>query len=751
LSRAGRPLRGSAAIALVLIALGVGTQGALASGSANLWPNAAPGNRANTEWRTSSYGGGTLIRRTLVKAFMNAGEQLMLGSSAVGQGSSDILVYNPGLVTGPIGTETVPAPGSASFSCNAQRTAGGAPPNQGMITSRAEELAGPDTIPTGGVVNAYVPCHYAAPSTGVYDIVFLGPAGFALSPDADGTIGGDVALAQATDFSAAQGTSVAAWDATVRANLTDTAAITGRVFTYYLALFTGGNGLPVYPSIYPVTKDGFRYQVDLRGMDPNGWLVYGNQVGFLDSDGATPLYHDAVAAAAGSPGQLTNIQGGVTFALPSFPIFFEPPSAAAIAALGIPATPTAPVMTALAFLGNLGGNTSLVNTGGTFAFTTNMAGVYDIVISRDGVNFDPTLPANRSLRGVRAAGANTASWNGQDNVGTPFPVGTYSVHASFHGGEYHFPMIDVENDTQGGPVITLLNPPGGVCPPLTGGCHSSFYDDRAYQTLNGTVVNAGNTVGTVLCGVAPPATANSDPILGFDSSTTQRAYGTGTDGNTNAPCTGNFGDAKGLDIWTYDPSNSVLAPLNIVAAAADIGVTKTVSDPTPPINTDVTFTITATNHGPNDATGVQLTDVLPAELTFVSANPSQGAYNAGTGIWNIGALAVDASVTLQITATVTGTNQITNTATRTASSPVDPNPANDSASASVTATMIPGLPGTGVQPVGASPAGSPWPGVLLVLVWLSAAAAAARRGSYSSGRTSIFRLAASSRSVQILR
>ena len=27
---------------------------------------------------------------------MNAGEQLMLGSSAIGQGTSDILVWNPG-------------------------------------------------------------------------------------------------------------------------------------------------------------------------------------------------------------------------------------------------------------------------------------------------------------------------------------------------------------------------------------------------------------------------------------------------------------------------------------------------------------------------------------------------------------------------------------------------------------------------------------------------------------------------------
>jgi hypothetical protein len=152
----------------------LGAPPALAAGSANLWPNGAAGSRANTEWRTGSYGNGALTRRTLVKAYMTAGQVLMLGSSAMGQGLSDIRVYNPNRVTGPIGTETIPA--LADFSCAAQRLLVGAPPSQGIITSRAEELAGPDTIPTSGA-GGYIPCHYAAPSTGIYDISFLGPLG----------------------------------------------------------------------------------------------------------------------------------------------------------------------------------------------------------------------------------------------------------------------------------------------------------------------------------------------------------------------------------------------------------------------------------------------------------------------------------------------------------------------------------------------------------------------------------------------
>ena len=701
------------AAALLFVAMAPSVQ---AAGSKNLWPNGAPGNRANTEWRAASvtYGGGLLVRRTLIKSYMHAGEVLLLGSSAIGQGTSDILVWNPGLITGPIGGENVAA--APSFSCNAQRTGA-----QGQITSRAEELAGPETIPAGGVAGGYVPCHYTAPSTGIYDVAFVGPAG--TGGTADGSVAGDVALTSLGDFSAAQGTSIAAWDATVRSGLSSTVDITGRVFTYYLALFTAANGRPVFPTMYAVTADGYRYQVDLRGMDPNGWLVYGNQLGFLDSDGATPLYHDAVAANAGSPGQLTNIQGGVTFQRPSFPLFFEPPSAAALAGLGIPASPTAPLMTGLTFSGNLAGNTSLVNSGGTFHYTSNVAGVYEIVVSRNGVNFDPTLPTNRSLRGARGAGAQSVVWDGKDNSGNFFPAGTFQVHANFHGGEYHFPMIDVENDTQGGPTITLLNPPGGVCPALTGGCKSGFYDDRAYKTLNGTVVDSGNTVGAELCGNNPPATAFADPINGYDTSSNQRAFGTGAGGNTNVPCTGAFGDAKGLDTWTYYASAGAVAILNLVPSASDIAVTKSVSNATPAVGTNVTFTVTAHNGGPNATTALQVTDLLPAGLTFVSAVATQGTYTSGTGVWDVGAVAVGATATLHIVTRVTGTSRVTNTARRSSSSPVDPNSANDSASATVTGSTIPGLPSNGVPSLP-----SLWPFVLAALLTVFAALLPRSRG-----------------------
>src|SRR2546423_4477589 len=108
----------------MLVFLG-GAQVAHAAGSQDLWPSGAAGNRANSEWRTNSYGGGLLIRRTLVKAFVQSGEVLLLGSSAIGQGSSDILVWNPGLVTGAIGGGEVSA--AARFRCHGAPDGGHGP------------------------------------------------------------------------------------------------------------------------------------------------------------------------------------------------------------------------------------------------------------------------------------------------------------------------------------------------------------------------------------------------------------------------------------------------------------------------------------------------------------------------------------------------------------------------------------------------------------------------------------------------
>jgi hypothetical protein len=485
------------------------------------------------------------------------------------------MVWNPGLVTGTVGLESVPA--TPSYSCNTQRSVSGVAA-QGKIASRVQELAGPDTVPAG-VPGGYTACYYQAPATGIYSIAMIGPAGF--SSDTDGAPATDIALTNPHDYDATQQTSIAGWDVTIRDALSDaTTTRPGRLFTYMLSLYAGGNGHPVDIVTYVVTPDGYRYKVDDRGMDPAGWIQYANQLGFLDPDGKTPLYHDAVALNTGHPQQLTSIQAGVLFAKPEFPMFFEPPAAETLAALSVPLNPTAPQVSGLTFKGIGKVGTAYYRSGGTFSFSATVKGVYQIVISRDGVNFDPTNPLNRVLRGTAVAGAQKIAWDGKDNSDSYLPIksSAYPYRVSIHGGEYHLPFVDVENNVQGGPSITLLNPPGGVCPPLTGGCSAAFYDDRGYTTTAGQTVG---TPGTVLCGLKPPALPFSDPVLGYDTTSNQRAFGTATGGNTNVPCTGNFGDTKGLDLWTYYSAAAVSGELSVADAPPDTQASPLTLLPTP--------------------------------------------------------------------------------------------------------------------------------------------------------------------------
>ena len=88
------------------------------------------------------------------------------------------------------------------------------------------------------------------------------------------------------------------------------------------------------------------------------------------------------------------------------------------------------------------------------------------------------------------------------------------------------------------------------------------------------------------------------------------------------------------------------------------------------------FTIAVTNDGPSDATGVTVTDELPSGYSYVSDDGS-GAYDDGTGIWTIGALANGATATLNITATVLATGDYGNYTQVTASDQDDPDSTPD--------------------------------------------------------------------------
>ncbi len=92
--------------------------------------------------------------------------------------------------------------------------------------------------------------------------------------------------------------------------------------------------------------------------------------------------------------------------------------------------------------------------------------------------------------------------------------------------------------------------------------------------------------------------------------------------------------------------------VHVLPADADLTLEKTVDNTTPREGDTITYTLVLTNNGPSEATGVVVSDSLPASVSFVSSTASQGSYDDGSGFWTVGTVANTASATLDIVCTI---------------------------------------------------------------------------------------------------
>ncbi|MEX0620067.1 MAG: DUF11 domain-containing protein [Solirubrobacterales bacterium] len=143
-------------------------------------------------------------------------------------------------------------------------------------------------------------------------------------------------------------------------------------------------------------------------------------------------------------------------------------------------------------------------------------------------------------------------------------------------------------------------------------------------------------------------------------------------------------------IWAGDPNpedNVAVDYLPAPPATTDLQMSKSVSQSSVPTGDRVTWTITAYNAGPSEATGVQVIDTLPlGAATDVVASSSQGSCEVTETpevICSIGSIGVGFPATITVTATVTAedTPGITNVATVSGDQP-DARPNNNTAEAS---------------------------------------------------------------------
>lgn len=140
---------------------------------------------------------------------------------------------------------------------------------------------------------------------------------------------------------------------------------------------------------------------------------------------------------------------------------------------------------------------------------------------------------------------------------------------------------------------------------------------------------------------------------------------------------GSYTTSATATVAELDPNmdnNTGIISLLPRAPTSNLRITKEANSYTPLVGDPVTFTLTAYNSGPDNATNVNVTDQLPSGLVY--QGHSGGAYNNGTGIWNIGSLANGASATLTITAEVAASGIYTNEASISGDQS-DPAPANN--------------------------------------------------------------------------
>ena len=135
------------------------------------------------------------------------------------------------------------------------------------------------------------------------------------------------------------------------------------------------------------------------------------------------------------------------------------------------------------------------------------------------------------------------------------------------------------------------------------------------------------------------------------------------------------------DEYDIDLGNNQDDSTIYVNSASDLEITKSVSNQTPNYNDVITWSVVVKNNGPDCATGVEVSDVLPKSLIWLEDN-SNGRYNPETGLWEIGELANGTSIILNIVCQVNGTGLTTNYASVRCNE-YDYNPVNNYANKSI--------------------------------------------------------------------
>ena len=255
-------------------------------------------------------------------------------------------------------------------------------------------------------------------------------------------------------------------------------------------------------------------------------------------------------------------------------------------------------------------------------------------------------------------------------------IGTFTNNASVTGNEADIAPANhsTSEDTTVRPVVDVRIDKTDSADPVNAGGSFSY----TLIVVNDGLSTATNVVVTnnLPAGVTFDSGTSSQGKVSETSGTVTANLGTLASG-ASATITLNVDDSitstltKTATVTSMehdeDPSNNSDTEPTTVTPVADLVVTK--SDSADPVNAGdaYAYTLLVTNSGPSTATGVIVTNLLPAEVSFDSGSTSQGIVteSAGTVTDLVSTLASGASatITLNVTAADSTRGTITNTAT----------------------------------------------------------------------------------------
>jgi uncharacterized repeat protein (TIGR01451 family) len=120
---------------------------------------------------------------------------------------------------------------------------------------------------------------------------------------------------------------------------------------------------------------------------------------------------------------------------------------------------------------------------------------------------------------------------------------------------------------------------------------------------------------------------------------------------------------------SWEDMTSVISNANVCLKAftsnlgADLSITNKISDSNPKPGSDVYYTITVKNNGPEEASNVWVDGYVSKELSLLSYIKSIGHYDINSNKWSIGSLKEGGIATLVLKFIVLGTNVMNNTFT----------------------------------------------------------------------------------------